>query len=125
MDSIVLCSLKGRREIVTAKLLAAALTSAILATGYFGAYLVGMIIGSGDFSGLGAFARCLEIYAQAPIDMTVGTMVIMSILWLILSTVVFGLALAFISCKIKNQSAAFGIGIVVLLAGLMSGSIPI
>ncbi|WP_018212941.1 ABC transporter permease [Desulfitobacterium hafniense] len=124
MDSILLCSLKGRREIVTAKLLAAALTSAILAAGYLGASLIGMMIGSGDFSGWGASARCLEIYAQAPFDLTVGTLVIMSIAWLIFSTVVFGLALAFISCKMKNQSAAFGIGIVVLLAGMMSGSIP-
>jgi ABC-type transport system involved in multi-copper enzyme maturation permease subunit len=123
-DSIVLCSLKGRREIVTAKLLAATLTSAILAAGYLGASLIGMVIGSGDFSGLGVPARCLDIYAQAPFDLTVGTLVIMSILWLILSTVVFGLALAFISCKMKNQSAAFGIGIAVLLAGMMSGSIP-
>lgn len=112
MDSIVLCSLKGRREIVTAKLLAATLTSAILAAGYLGASLIGMMIGSGDFSGLGAPARCLDIYAQAPFDLTVGTLVIMSILWLILSTVVFGLALAFISCKMKNQSTAFGIGII-------------
>jgi hypothetical protein len=124
MDSIVLCSLKGRREIVTAKLSAAVLASAILAAGYLGTSLIGMMIGSGDFSGLGAPARCLEIYARAPLDLTVGTLVILSIGWLILSTVVFGLALAFISCKMKNQSAAFGIGIAVLLAGMMSGSIP-
>ncbi|MDF2477748.1 MAG: hypothetical protein K0S24_3231 [Sphingobacterium sp.] len=124
MDSIVLCSLKGRREIVTAKLLAATLTSSILAAGYLGASLIGMIIGSGDFSGLRAPARCMDIFAQAPLDLTVGTLVIMSILWLLLSTVVFGLALAFISCKMKNQSAAFGIGIAVLLAGMMSGNIP-
>lgn len=124
MDGIVLCSLKGRKEIVTAKLLTATFTSAILAAGYLGASLIGMMIGSGDFSGLGAPVRCLEIYAQAPLDLTVGTLVILSMVWLILSTVVFGLALAFISCKMKNQSAAFGIGIAVLLAGMMSGSIP-
>lgn len=46
MDSILLCSLKGRREIVTAKLLAAALTSAILAAGYLGTSLIGMIFDS-------------------------------------------------------------------------------
>jgi hypothetical protein len=124
MDSIVLCSLKGRREIVTAKLWAATLTSAILAMGYLGAALVGMMLGSGDFSGLGAPARCLEIFAQAPLHLTVGGLVVLSVLWLILSTVVFGLALALISCKMKSQSAAFGIGIVVLLAGMMSGNIP-
>ncbi len=124
MDSIVLCSLKGRREIVTAKLLAAGLTSGILAAGYLGASLMGMMAGSGDFSGLGAPARCLEIFAQAPLDVTVGSLVLLSVAWLILATVVFGLALSFISCKMKSQSAAFGIGIMVLLAGMMSGSIP-
>ncbi len=124
MDSIILCSLKGRREIVTAKLSAAALTSAILAAGYLGASLIGMMIGSGNFSGLGAPARCLDIFTQAPFDLTVGALVGISVLWLILVTVVFGLVLAFISCKMKNQSAAFGIGIVVLLAGMMSANIP-
>ncbi len=124
MDSIILCSLKGRREIVTAKLLAAGLTSAILAAAYLGASLIGMSISSGDFSGLGAPARCLSGYALTSFDLTVGTFVAISVLWLILVTVVFGLALAFISCKMKNQSAAFGIGIAVLLAGMMSGNIP-
>lgn len=124
MDSIILCSLKGRREIVIAKLLAAALTSAILAAGYLGASLVGMMIGSGNFSGLGTPARCLEIYAQAPLDLTVGTLVGISVLWLILVTVVFGVALAFISCKLKTQSATFGFGIAVLLAGMMSANTP-
>jgi hypothetical protein len=124
MDSIVLCSLKGRSEIVTAKLLAATLTSVILAAGYLGASFVGMMIGSGNFSGLGAPARCLEIYAQVPLNLTVGALVAFSVVWLILVTVVFGLALALISSKMKNQSSAFGIGIAVLLAGMMSGSIP-
>jgi hypothetical protein len=123
MDSIVLCSEKGRREIVTAKLLSAGLTSAILAFVYLSGSFIGMLIGHGDLNGFNAPARCLEGLQYTMLNMTVGQTVILGSSWLILATIVFGLALSFVSSPVKNQSAAFGLGIVILLAGIMSNSL--
>lgn len=120
MDSIVLCSAKGRCEIVTAKLLCAGLTSAVIAAVYLLGSFIGTLIGYGDLSGMGAPLRCLEGFQQASLDLSVGGAAALGSGWLILASVIFGLALSFISSKTRNQSSAFGLGIVILLAGSMS-----
>ncbi|MEB9896383.1 hypothetical protein P4K96_23385 [Bacillus cereus] len=120
MDSIVLSSEKGRREIVTAKLLCGGLTSAVVAVVYLAGSFIGTFIGYGDLSGANAPARSLQGFGSSMLDMTVGGAAAFGAVWLIFATVIFGLALSFISSKTKNQSAAFGLGIVILLAGSMS-----
>jgi hypothetical protein len=124
MDNIILCSVKGRREIVTAKLMSAALTSGILASVYLLASFIGMFMGGqGSLSGFDAPARCLEGFQYTMLNMTVGEVALLESAWLILATIVFGLALSLISSLMKNHSAAFGLGIVILLSGIMTDAL--
>ncbi|KPU44373.1 ABC-2 family transporter protein [Oxobacter pfennigii] len=123
MDSIVLCSEKGRREIVTAKLLSAALTSAILAAVYLGGWFIGIYFGCGDLSGYDAPVRCVGAFESTLLNTTAGGAAALCFIWLILVSAVFGTALAFVSSKMKNQSAAFGLGIAILIAGMASGNL--
>ena len=65
MNSIVLCSFKGRREIVTAKLLSVCSTAVILTALYFIGYFIGAFIANGNIVGFNAPARC---YARLFMD---------------------------------------------------------
>ena len=127
MDSIILCSVKGRREIVTAKLLSTGITSAIIAAVYLIGYFIGTWITVGNLSGFDAPIRSLNAFGLCILNVTAGEMAIISALWLILVAAAFGLTLALISALVKNQSTAFGLGIAVLLAGALSnflGNMP-
>lgn len=123
MDSIILCSVKGRREIVTAKLLSVGITSAIIAAVYLIGYFVGTWITVGNLSGFDAPVRSLSGFGLSILNVTAGEMAIISALWLILVAAAFGVTLALISALVKNQSAAFGLGIAVLFAGALSNSL--
>jgi xanthosine utilization system XapX-like protein len=123
MDSIILCSAKGRREIVTAKLLCAGITSVIVAAVYWSGFFIGTLIASGNLNGIGASVRALPGLEFSPLHMTVGGAVLMSAGWLLLVSAAFGVALAFVSALIKNQSAAFGVGLVILIAGALSNAL--
>lgn len=120
MDSIILCSARGRREIVTAKLLSAGLTSAIISVVYLIAFFTGIWLGYGDLSGIDAPVRSLSGFEFSALNMTIGGATLFAAGWLVFVAIVFGLALSLISALTKNQSVAFGIGITVLLGGAMS-----
>lgn len=120
MDSIILCSAKGRREIVTAKLLSAGVAAAIVSLIYLIAFFIGTWLGYGDLSGIDAPVRSLGGFGFSALNMTVGGAIVFAAGWLIFVSVAFALVLSLISALAKNQSAAFGIGIVVLLTGAMS-----
>ncbi len=123
MDSIILCSLKGRLEIVSAKLFAAAATSVIIAAVYILGFSAGLFVGVRDLGGLSAPARCIEVMQYSMLDMTVGGIVALSALWLIFVSLAFGMTLAFVSTRVKNHSTAFGLGIVILIGGVFAGYI--
>ncbi|MCC5437465.1 ABC transporter permease family protein [Clostridium botulinum] len=123
MDSIVLCSEKGRCEIVTSKLLATALTSATLAAVYIIGFSIGTFIGCGNLNGFDVPARCLDALQGTSLHIGAFEAAAFGAVWLILATVVFGLALAFVSTRTKNQSSAFGLGMVILVAGVMSNNL--
>lgn len=124
MNSIILCSLKGRREIVTAKLLSVCSTAAILAAVYFAGNFIGAFIANGNIVGFDAPARCLETFGQTAIDTTVGGMAFFGILWTTFTAVVFGLVVSLISAYAKNQTSVFGVSIVLILTFLMMGFLP-
>ncbi|WP_372999094.1 hypothetical protein [Lutispora sp.] len=121
MNGIILCSLKGRREIVTAKLLSVCSTSAILTAVYFSGNFIGAFIANGNIAGFDAPARCLEAFGQTSIDTTVGGMALLGILWTMLAAVVFGLAVCLISAWAKNQTSVFGLSILFILTFSMMG----
>ncbi len=121
MDSIVLCSQKGRREIVTAKLLSAAAVSVILAIIYVGGWFLGIAIACRNFSGFYAPVRSMAAFGITLVNTTGGGAAILCFVWLLIVAATFGLALAFVSSIMKNQSSAFGIGIVILIVGMASG----
>lgn len=122
MDQIVLCSKGGRREVVTAKILSATLTSVILAVTYVGGWLIGTVTGSGSIEGYDVPARSIGVFALSLLDTTALGAAFVCTVWLLVVAAAFGITLAFVSSKMKNQSAAFGIGIVILIAGLASGA---
>lgn len=121
MDSIILCSLKGRREIVTAKLLCVCAVSAIVTAVYFLGMFCGAYIFSGDATGFDAPARCLAGFAWTSLDMTVGGVVMLGVLWLMLAAMAFSLAICLISAKSKNQSTVFGLGVAMILTFALFG----
>lgn len=124
MNSIVLCSLKGRREIVTAKLLSVCSAAVILTALYFGGYFMGAFIANGNIVGFDAPARCFKTFEETAIDTTVGGMAFIGVLWTMLAAVVFGLAVCLISAFVKNQMSAFGLSIFFILAFSMMGFFP-
>lgn len=121
MDSIVLCSLKGRREIVTAKLLCVCTVSAILTVLYFTGAFAGTLIFRGGLDGSGAPARCLMGYGHTFLDMTAAGAAMLGILWQLFASTAFGLAIAFISSKCKNQTTTFGLGVSMILVFALLG----
>ena len=98
MDSIILCSEKGRREIVAAKLLSAGITAAIIAVVYLHSYFIGIWIGCKDLSGFDAPIRSLSGFGDAMLNVTAGEMALISLLWLIFVALIF----AWYSLKIFN-----------------------
>lgn len=121
MDSIILCSVKGRREIVTAKLLSVCATSAILTVMFFLGMFIGTYIFTGNIDGFDAPARCLSGFAWTTLDTTVSGAAMLGVLWIILVAMAFGLAISLISAKLKSQSSAFGLGIAMILTFSLLG----
>ncbi|SFE22369.1 hypothetical protein SAMN05216378_2787 [Paenibacillus catalpae] len=120
MDSIVLSTVKGRKEIVTAKLLSAGLSAAVVTVVYLAGSFIGTWMGYRDLSGIHASLRSLDGFGSSTLPISIGGAALFAGLWLIFAAVGFSMALALISSKLKSQSAAFGIGMVLLLAGSMS-----
>ncbi|MDR1399764.1 MAG: hypothetical protein LBJ41_07580 [Treponema sp.] len=119
MDSIILCSEKGRREIAATKLLSAGITSAIIAAVYLLGHFIGIGIGCGDLSGFDTPIRSLSGFENAMLNVRAGEMALISSFWLIFVALIFSLALALISALSKYQSAVFGLGFVILMSGGM------
>ncbi|KUO65202.1 MAG: hypothetical protein APF84_08700 [Gracilibacter sp. BRH_c7a] len=124
MNSIILCSLKGRREIVTAKLLSVCSTAAILTAVYFAGNFIGAFIANGNIVGFDAPARCFATFEGTAIDTTVGGIAFFGVLWTTLAAVVFGLVVCLISAYAKNQTSVFGLSIVFILTFSMMGFLP-
>jgi ABC-type transport system involved in multi-copper enzyme maturation permease subunit len=123
MDSIILCSSKGRREIVTAKLLCAGITSVIVAAVYLVGFFIGAVVSCGNLDGIDAPVRALSGFEFSALQMTIGNAALLSALWLLFVSAVYGITLALISSLIKTHSAAFGAGLVILVAGAMSNAL--
>jgi hypothetical protein len=121
MDSIILCSAKGRREIVTAKLLSVCAASTVLTVIFFLGVFTGTYIFNGNINGFDAPARCLPGFTWTALDMTVGGVAMLGVVWLILVAMAFGLAICLISAKLKNQSATFGLGVSLVLTFSLLG----
>jgi hypothetical protein len=124
MNSIVLCSLKGRREIVTAKLLTVCSVAAILTILYFSGYFIGAFIATGNITGFNEPARSFATFEGAIFDTTVVGLAMLGILWTMLAAVVFGLVVCLISALAKNQTTVFGLSVVFMLTFSMLGFSP-
>lgn len=121
MNSIILCSLKGRREIVTAKLLSVCSVAVILTAVYFTGNFIGAFIANGNIYGYNAPARSLEAFGQTAVNTTIGGITLFGILWTMLAAVAFALAVCFISAYAKNQTSVFGVCILFILTFSMLG----
>lgn len=115
MDNIILCSVKGRKEIVTAKIITSIVTSIAIATLFVVGTFIGTFLVLGNLDGIGYGIRCLASFRTAQFGFTIGQFAMISVLWIFLVSMTFALLSLFISAIFKNQAAAFGVSFVVLL----------
>ena len=118
MDNIVLCSKKGRREVVTAKLLTAVITAVVLSVLFLAGTFVGTAAATGSITGADCALRCLSSFRTALLDLTIGQFAGIAALWIVLVSIAFAAVALVISSLTRNQAAAFGVSFIVLLVGM-------
>ncbi|MDR1248648.1 MAG: hypothetical protein LBK63_05020 [Treponema sp.] len=114
MDSLILSSRHGRRKIVSAKIVAVIVSAVCIIAAYLAATFAFGFLSVGTFEGGEAALRSIPGYVRAPFGFTNWHFTIVSVLWLLVSGVVYALAAAFISSRTGNLLAAFGISLIVL-----------
>jgi len=117
MDNIILSSKKGQGQIVAAKISAVSVTCAITALLYFAGTFIGTFLPFGALAGAGLPIRSALTASQ--ISMSIGSFAALTVVWTIFVAIVYGAVLTLISCKLKSQTATFGIGILILLGNVM------
>jgi len=119
MDNIILSSKHGQRQIVLAKIAATAVTCATTALAFFAGTFAGTFIPFGTLGGIGLPLKTLSSFANTQLVMSIGGFAALSIVWVIFVAVVYGIIMALLSSKMKNQAAVFGIGILLLMSNLL------
>lgn len=118
MDNIVLCSVKGRKEIVSVKIVTAVLTALALGLLFLAGTFVGTYAAIGNTAGAEYSMRCLSTFRDAQYGFTVGQFAGVSALWILFVSVVFSLVSLLVSSLTKNQAGAFGVSFILLLVGM-------
>ena len=118
MDNIVLCSKKGRREIVTAKLLTAVITAIVLSVLFLAGTFVGTAAATGSVAGADCALRCLSGFRTALYDLTIGQFAGIAALWIVLVSIACSSVALVVSSLTRNQAAAFGMSFIMLLVGM-------
>lgn len=119
MDNIILSSKHGQRQIVLAKTAATAVTCAATALAFFAGTFAGTFIPFGTLGGTSLPLKTLASFADTQLVMSIGGFAALSIVWVIFVAVVYGIIMALVSSKMKNQAAVFGIGILLLMSNLL------
>lgn len=119
MDNIILSSKHGQGQIVLAKIAATAVTCATTALAFFAGTFAGTFIPFGTLGGIGLPLKTLASFADTQLVMSIGGFAALSIVWVIFVAVVYGIIMALVSSKMKNQAAVFGIGILLLMSNLL------
>lgn len=114
MDNIVLCSQKGRKEIVTAKLITSVITAVVLSVLFMAGTFLGTYAATGSIAGAEFSMRCLAGFRTAQYGFTIGQFALVSVLWIMLVSIV---SLA-VSAFMRNQAGAFGVSFIIVLAGM-------
>jgi len=117
MDNIILSSQKGQGQIVAAKIGAVSVTCAIIALLYFVGTFIGTFLPFGTLAGISLPIRTALTVSQ--ISMSIGSFAALTVVWTIFVAVIYGAVLTLISSKLKSQTAAFGIGIFILLGNVI------
>jgi hypothetical protein len=118
MDNLILSSRNGRRKIVTAKLGAVAVTTAVILGIYLLATFVFGFLSVGSLEGWDAAMRSVPNYIRAPFGFTNLQFTLVSALWVLLSGTVYALIVAFISSRLKSQMAVLGVSLIVLFLNI-------
>jgi ABC-type transport system involved in multi-copper enzyme maturation permease subunit len=114
MDNLILSSRHGRQKIVTAKIAAVIVTAVCIIIVYLAATFMFGFFSLGTFEGGEAAIRSIPGYVRAPFGFTNWQFTLISVLWLVVSGIVYALIVAFISSRTGNLLAAFGISLIVL-----------
>lgn len=118
MDSLILSSRNGRRRIVTAKLLSALVTSAVVVVLYLAATFVFGFLPHGSFHGWDAAIQSIPVYARSMFRLKVWQLAAVGAAWLIFTGAVYGLVICFISSRMKSQMGAAGVSLAVLFVNV-------
>lgn len=118
MDSLILSSRNGRRRIVTAKLLSALVTSAVVVVLYLAATFVFGFLSHGSFHGWDAAIQSIPVYARSMFRLKVWQLAAVGAAWLIFTGAVYGLVICFISSRMKSQMGAAGVSLAVLFVNV-------
>jgi hypothetical protein len=119
MDNIVLSTKHGRKRVVTAKLATVSITSAAVTLTYMTATFLGNFLAMGSFVGADAALRSVTTFIRTPLAMSVWQYAIVAAIWLLFMGIVFGIATAFISSKMKSLISTFGISLILLFSTIV------
>ncbi len=123
MDNIILSSANGRTSIVLAKLGAVSVTSMLLSIIYFASTFLGNFLPFMSIEGSSSHVRSLSFMAGSSLDMSIFSFALLTVLWVTMAALVFGIIITLLSSLLKNHAAVFGIGIIVLLFGMILESL--
>ncbi|MDD3219529.1 MAG: hypothetical protein PHC41_07395 [Lachnospiraceae bacterium] len=118
MDNIVLCSKKGRKEIVTSKIITGVITAVVMSILFVAGTFIGTFAATGNMAGAGFSMRCLASFRTAQYAFTIGQFALVSVLWIVFIAIVFSMVALLISALMSNQAGAFGVSFIVLLVGM-------
>jgi len=119
MDNLILSSINGRKKIVTAKLAAVLVTSVVVVMMYCLATFLANFLSLGSFVGWDAALRSVTTYLRSPIGASIWQYALVSAVWMVFCGGFLGVLYAFISSKINNSIAAFGVALGAIFGSLL------
>ena len=121
MNNLILSSRNGRGEIVTAKLISAAIAASALVGVYVFATFVFGFLSLGTFAGWDAPLRSVSGFARSPLNLLNWQFAIVSAVWLLICGIFYAVIISFVSSLTKSVVAAAGSGLVVFFIDVVFG----
>ena len=119
MDNLILSSVNGRTSILVAKMGSVGILSIVVCLIFFITTFLGNFLPYMSLKGFDAPVRCLSFMSGSSLDMSVLSFALLNVVWVTFTGLVVGFIVAYISSKLKNHAAVFGIGILLLLLGII------
>lgn len=118
MDNLILSSRKGRRKIVTAKLLSVLVASTVVVVLFLAATFLFGFLPHGSFHGWDAAIQSIPTYARSMFQFKVWQLAAVGAAWLIFTGAVYSLMICFISSRMKSQMGTAGVSLAILFVNV-------